>query len=65
VAEGDKVIRRWLLRREARHVADAALRAWLDVNSHLPLGYLWADVPLSARRIHRALLRLQANLETM
>jgi hypothetical protein len=59
------VIRRWAIRREARARADRDLvRAWLDVNSHLPLGALWADVPLSARRIHRALLRLQAELET-
>lgn len=58
------MIRALLQRREARVTADAALvRAWLDVNSHLPLGALWAEVPLSARRIHRALLRLQAEAE--
>lgn len=58
------MIRRWLARREARVAADAAqVRAWLDVNSHLPLGALWAEVPLSALRIHRALLRLQAEVE--
>lgn len=59
------MIRRWVVRHEARALADAALvRAWLDVNSHLPLGALWANLPISARRIHRALLRLQADLET-
>lgn len=58
------MIRWWRVRREARVVADAALvRAWLDVNSHLPLGALWADLPISALRIHRALQRLQAEAE--
>jgi hypothetical protein len=49
----------WADRREARALADEALvRAWLDANPNAPLGALHATIPLSGRRLRRALNRL-------
>lgn len=49
----------WAQRREARALADEALvRAWLAANPNAPLGALHATIPLSGRRLRRALARL-------
>lgn len=46
-------------RRTARALADEALvRAWLDANPNAPLGALHATIPMSGRRLRRALARL-------
>lgn len=51
-------------RRAARDAADDRLISqWLAVNYNAPLGALWAERPLSGRRIRRALERLQAEAE--
>lgn len=54
----------WAARREARVDADANLVwAWLDRNPNAPLGALHASIPLSGRRLRRALGQLQAEAE--
>lgn len=54
----------WAERREAREDADADLVwAWLDQNPNAPLGALHACIPLSGRRLRRALGQLQTEAE--
>lgn len=54
----------WVERREAREHADASMVwAWLDANPNAPLGALHATIPMSGRRLRRALGRLQAEAE--
>jgi hypothetical protein len=51
-------------RRAARDLADDTLvRTWLDANYNAPLGALHAEIPLSGRRLRRALGRLLAAVE--
>ncbi|MEZ0090001.1 hypothetical protein [Streptacidiphilus sp. EB129] len=49
----------WAQRRAARERADDTMvRTWLHANPCAPLGALWVAVPLSGRRIRRAVARL-------
>lgn len=58
------LIAAWAERREAREHADADMVwKWLDQNPNAPLGALHATIPMSGRRLRRALGRLQAEAD--